>query len=77
YETVNGKKIRKHAARRLARFCDRYTTIKSVRPLAGDILRPVNSEREGSGSQTIQSFIELHYLPHVKEHKKPDAYRVT
>lgn len=75
YENVNGKKVRKHAPRRLAPFCDRYRTIKSVRALADDILRPVNSERESSGSQTIQSFIELHYLPHVKEHKKPSTYK--
>ena len=75
YETVNGKRIRKHAAKRLAPFCDRYRTIKSVRPLADDILHPVNIARESSGSQTLQSFIDLHYLPHVKEHKKPSTYK--
>ena len=75
YETVDGKEIRKHAAKRLAAFCDRYRTIKSVRPLADDILRPVNSERESSGSQTLQSFIDLHYLPQAKEHKKPSTYK--
>jgi integrase len=75
YETVNGKKIRKHAAKRLAPFCDRYRTIKSVRPLADDILGPVNVERESLGPQTIQSFVELHYLPYAKQHKKPSTYK--
>ncbi|MGC2734307.1 MAG: tyrosine-type recombinase/integrase [Candidatus Acidiferrales bacterium] len=72
---MDGKKVRKQAAKRLAPFCDRYRTIKSVRPLADDILRPVNSERESSGSRTLQSFIELHYLPYTKEHKKPSTYK--
>jgi integrase len=75
HESVDGKKVRKQAAKRLAPFCDRYRTIKSVRPLADDILRPVNSERESSGSRTLQSFIELHYLPYTKEHKKPSTYK--
>jgi integrase len=72
---VGGKKVRRQAAKRLGPFCDRYRTIKSVRPLADDILRPVNSERESSGSRTLQSFIELHYLPHTKEHKKPSTHK--
>jgi integrase len=75
YQSVDGGKVRKQAAKRLAPFCDRYRTIKSVRPLADDILRPVNSERESSGSRTLQSFIELHYLPYTKEHKKPSTYK--
>ena len=75
HETVNGKKVRKHAAKKLASFCDRYRTIKSVRPLADEILNPVNAARESSGSQTIQSFIELHYLPYAKEHKRPSTYK--
>jgi integrase len=75
YKSVDGRKVRKQAAKRLAPFCDRYRTIKSVRPLADDILRPANSERESSGSRTLQSFIELHYLPYTKEHKKPSTYK--
>ena len=60
---------------RLASFCDQYRTVKSVRPLADEILQPLNEGRQPTGPQTLQTFIERSYLPYAQEHKRPSTYR--
>ena len=75
YQSVDGRKVRKQAAKRLAPFCDRYRTIKSVRPLADDILRPVNSERESSGSRTSSIFYRTSLPSLHKRAQETQSYK--
>ncbi len=64
----------KQVSRKLADFSDLYRTEKSVRPLADQILSPVNQGLESGGLQTLPAFIETAYLPHAKLHRKPSTY---
>lgn len=68
---VNGKQV----CQRLAPFTDQFRTVKSVRPLAEEILQPLNDGQQPGGPQTLQRFIELTYLPHAREHKRPSTYK--
>jgi len=67
---VDGKQV----SRKLTEFNDLYRTMRSVRPLADQILSPVNQGHESGGLQTLQQFIETTYLPHAKLHRKPSTY---
>jgi integrase len=67
---VGGKQV----SRKLADYNDVYRTEKSVRPLADQILSPVNQGLESGGLQTLQQFVESTYLPHAKLHRKPSTY---
>ncbi len=67
---VDGKQV----SRKLAPFSEQHRTEKSVRPLADQILAPVNQGLESGGLQTLQQFIETSYLPHAKLHRKPSTY---
>lgn len=67
---VDGKQV----CQKISDYSDQYRTLRSVRPLADDILRPIN-EGYGVGLQTLQNFIELNYLPHAKLHKRPSTHR--
>jgi integrase len=71
YRLPNGKRV----CQRLAPFSDTYRTQKSVRPLADEILTPLNEGRQTSGPQTLQRFIEGTYLPFAKVHKRPSTYK--
>lgn len=74
-ENQSGSTVRKRVCEKIAPFNDRYRTEKSVRPLVDQILGPQNEGRVSSGSQTLQQFIELNYLPHVRAHKKPSTQK--
>lgn len=65
----------KRVCQRLAPFNDTFRTERSVRPLAEEILQPLNEGRLPGGPQTIQTFIEHTYLPYAKEHKRPSTYK--
>ncbi|HTU33979.1 MAG TPA: tyrosine-type recombinase/integrase [Candidatus Acidoferrum sp.] len=66
----------KQRAQRLAAFDDNHRTLKSVRPLADDILHFANlKEQSPDTSITLQQYVEGFYLPHAKLHKSPSTYR--
>ena len=60
---VNGKQV----TRKLADVNDRYRTERSVRPLADEILQPVNEGRESNGPMTLQAYVEQVYFPSIKQ----------
>ena len=65
----------KQKAERLCAYSDQFRTLRSVRPIADEILQPINEGRAPAGPQTLQHFIEHSYLLHVKEHKRPSTYK--
>lgn len=67
---ANGKQM----SRKLADANDQYRTLKSVRPLAEEILHSIN-QRSDTGPLTLQQFIETVYLPHAKIHRRPSTFR--
>jgi hypothetical protein len=74
YDTVlaDGKPVRKKCCHRLAEYCDRYRSIKSVRSLAEDFLAPVNTGRlRPEGTTSVAKFIETEYLPWTARCKRP------
>jgi integrase len=73
---VDGKQV----CRKLADFNDRYRTERSVRPLANEILEPLNAGRQVNGPMTMQTYIETVYFPNVKtkvdkNDMKPSTYK--
>jgi integrase len=67
---ANGKQL----CQRLAPYGDQYRTEKSVRSLADNVLQPLNEGRSAD-PQTIQSFVELTYLPYARTHKRPSTFK--
>jgi integrase len=79
-DMVNGQPKRVRTTRRLAPVSDLYRSKKDVRPLATDILDPLNrgSVNPESGL-SFAEFTEQQFLPHVKAKRKPSTakfYRV-
>jgi integrase len=73
---VAGAVVRKQRCKRVAAYCDQYRNEKSVRPLADEILRPLNSGKaDVRGTMRIVDFIDEVYLPAVKRDLKPSATR--
>ena len=69
---VDGKQV----CRRLADYNDRFRTERSVRPLADEILEPLNAGRQVNGPLTLQQYVETVYFPSVKPLKlKPSTYK--
>lgn len=68
---VDGKQV----CTRLADFNDKYRTARSVRPLADEILEPINSGQQANGPITLQAYTETIYLPSAKAKKAPSTYR--
>jgi integrase len=71
---VDGKVVMRQTSRKLATYSDEYRTEKSVRPLADEILTPINAKTAPAQSaQTLGLFIEHVYLPYVRETLKPST----
>ena len=68
---VGGKQV----SRKLADYNDQYRTKRSVRPLADEILDPLNQGREANGPTTLQQYVETVYFPNIKPKKKPSTYK--
>jgi integrase len=68
---LNGKQV----TRKLADYSDKYRTERSVRPLADEILEPLNAGRQVNGPMTLQQYAEQVYFPNVKEKLKPSTYK--
>lgn len=66
---LNGKQV----CQKLTDYNDEYRTLRSVRPLADDILQSVN---QGTlTTETLQQFIENTYFPHVELNKRPSTVK--
>ena len=59
---------------KLADYNDQYRTKRSVRPLAGEIIDPLNQGREVDGPMTLQQYAETVYFPNIKPKKSPSTY---
>ena len=71
----NGAAIRKQRSEKLADVCDRYRTMRDVRPLLDEILRPLNEGRaDVQGTLTLASFVGDFYMPYVRGNLKPSTY---
>jgi integrase len=68
---VNGKQV----SRKLAEYNDQYRTKRSVRPLADEVLDPLNQGQQVNGPQTLQQYAETVYFPNIKAKKKPSTYK--
>lgn len=67
----NGKQV----SRKLADYNDQYRTLRSVRPLADEILDPINQGQQVNGPMTLQQYAETIYFPNIKTKKKPSTYK--
>jgi integrase len=65
----------KQVCRRLADFNDTFRTVRSVRPLADEILEPLNQGRQINGPMTLQQYIETVYFPSVRSKHKSSTYK--
>jgi integrase len=78
WDTVmkNGIPTRRRICRRIAPYCDRYRTKSSVKPLADEILSPINSGRACAESTlAVDDYIARYYLPAVRQQKRPSTYK--
>jgi hypothetical protein len=66
---VDGEQI----SRKLADYNDQYRTKRSVRPLASEIIDPLNQGREVDGPMTLQPYAETVHFPNVKPQKSPST----
>ena len=58
---------------KLTDYKDEYRTLRSVRPLADEILQSVN---QGTATaETLQQFIDSIYFPHVELNKRPSTVK--
>ena len=78
---IDGKIVKKAKAKKLATYDpELYRTEEDVRALADLILAPINARTaQAESTQTVVSFLEHVYLPHVNETKKPstaNSYKV-
>ena len=69
YVIVDGKRVRKQVAKKLATFSDKYHSKKDVEPLAEAIL----AGREEQSGMTVTNFLENVYLPHCRETLRPST----
>jgi integrase len=67
--------VGKQVSRKLADYSDRYRTERSVRPLADEILDPLNQGRQVNGPMTLQQYAETVYFPNIKPKKKPSTFK--
>ena len=68
---VDGKQV----SRKLADYNDQYRTKRSVRPLADEVLDPLNQGLQVNGPMTLQQYAETVYFPNIKTKKSPSTYK--
>jgi hypothetical protein len=59
---VDGKQV----SRKLADYNDQYRTKRNVRPLADEVLDPLNQCLQVNGPMTLQQYAETVYFPNIK-----------
>jgi len=75
-EVIDGQPVRKQVMRRLCSISDEYRSVKDVRPLADEHLRPMNlGNLQPEGSMSVSDFAEKHFLPNVTAKKKPSTLK--
>ncbi|MGC1903059.1 MAG: tyrosine-type recombinase/integrase [Candidatus Acidiferrum sp.] len=72
---VDGQSVSKQRAARLAPINDDYRSKKDLQPLIERILEPLNRGSLPEGGLTFADFFEHHFLPHVKERRKPSTVK--
>ena len=73
-EIVDGQPVRKQVTRRLVGVSDEYRSVKDVRALADEHLRPMNlGAVTPEGSLTVSDFAKKYFLPAVTTKKKPST----
>jgi integrase len=68
---VDGKQV----SRKLAEYNDQYRTKRSVRPLADEVLDPLNQGLQVNGPMTLQQYAETVYFPNIKTKRKPSTFK--
>lgn len=68
---VDGKQV----SQKLAEYSDRYRSKRDVRPLADEILEPLNEGRQANGPMTLQQYVDTVYFPNAKVKLKPSTYK--
>jgi hypothetical protein len=68
---VDGKQV----SRKLADYNDQYRTKRSVRPLADEVLDPLNQGLQFNGPMTLQQYAETVYFPNIKTKRSPSTYK--
>jgi hypothetical protein len=62
--------------KKLAPYSDQFRTEKSVRPLAAEILQPINAgTQDVRSTMAVSDFIEAVYLPEIKTQKRPSTFK--
>jgi integrase len=71
-----GVAVRVQLCKKVASYSDTYRTKKSVKPLAAEILAPVNSgAQDVRSTMPVRDFIESVYLPEVQEKKRASTFK--
>jgi integrase len=69
-----GQMVKRRFAKKLATYGDQFRTEASVRPLAEEILAPLNARTaRPESTQTVADFLERVYLPHCRETLRPST----
>jgi integrase len=72
----DGRSVRVQLCKKLAPYSDAYRSEKSVRPLADEILLPINAgTQDVRGTMRVFDFVETVYLPDVKTQRRPSTYK--
>jgi len=72
----DGRSVRAQLCKKLAPGCDTYRSEKSVRPLADEILLPINANSQDvRGTMKVSDFIEGVFLPRVQREKRASTYK--
>src|SRR5690348_13058162 len=73
---IDGKPVRKSKAKKLATFGHQYRTEASVRPIADEILAPINAKSSRpTSAQRVDDFLEHVYLVEVEKTLKPSTQK--
>jgi integrase len=72
----DGRSVRVQLCKKLAPYCDAYRNEKSVRPLAAEILIPINAgTQDVRSTMRVSDFVEGVYLPQVKVLRRPSTLK--
>ena len=70
---VDGQLVRKQCCERLAPVNNDYRSKQDLQPLLERLLAPLNRGAQPESSLTFAQFYEHHFLPHVRERRKPST----
>jgi hypothetical protein len=76
-EVISGQLVRKQITRRLASVTDEYRSVRDVRPLADEHLRPMNlGSITPEGSLTVSDFAKNYFLPALspRRNRAPQSF---